>query len=122
MMKNNKLAVILSRYAAVIALVLLLCGWISFRLVDNTVIHASNWNNKADSLLNEIVTVYPDRGDILACDGSVLATNVNVYTLRIDYRTDAFMEARFRQSVDSLADSLAAYFPIRDKKDGKSIL
>lgn len=122
MMKNNKLAVILSRYAAVIALVLLLCGWISFRLVDNTVIHASNWNNKADSLLNEIVTVYPDRGDILACDGSVLATNVNVYTLRIDYRTDAFMEARFRQSVDSLADSLAAYFPIRDKKGWKEHL
>ena len=61
MMKNNKLAVILSRYAAVIALVLLLCGWISFRLVDNTVIHASNWNNKADSLLNDIVTDIPSQ-------------------------------------------------------------
>jgi len=120
--RNNGLSLILARYALLMLFVLLLCGWIGFRLVDNTVLHADEWNLKADSILNKTVAVYPVRGDILSCDGSVLATNVTTYTLRIDYRTDGFSEKRFYKSLDSLCDSMARYFPIRDRYQWRTYL
>ncbi len=120
--KNNGLSLILARYALVVFFVLLLCSWIGFRLVDNTVLHAEEWNLKADSILNKTVPVYPVRGDILSCDGSVLATNVTTYTLRIDYRTDGFSMEKFNNALDSLCDSLAVHFPIRDRENWRSYL
>lgn len=120
--KNNGLTQILARYALVVLVLLLLCSWIGFRLVDNTVLHSKEWNLKADSILNKTVAVYPVRGDILSCDGSVLATNVTTYTLRIDYRTDGFSMEKFNRAIDSLADSLAAHFPLRDRETWRSYL
>ncbi len=120
--KNNGLSQILARYALVVLFLLLACGWIGFRLVDNTVLHREEWNLKADSILNKTVPVYPIRGDILSCDGSVLATNVTTYTLRIDYRTDGFSMDKFTSALDSLCDSMAVHFPIRDKNGWREYL
>ena len=83
------------------------------KLVDTTIISADKWNEKANSELSKTTVITPERGDILAADGSVLATNLSFYTLRIDYRSERFMEGRLRQQIDTIADSLATYFPIR---------
>ena len=115
--KNTKLILILSRYAVVTFLILLLAGWIIFRLVDNTVLHAERWNMKADTILTKTVPIFPVRGDILSCDGNVLATNVNSYTLRIDYRTEAFREQAYRDSLPALCDSMALHFPVRSRHE-----
>lgn len=115
--KNTKLIKILARYAVVTILILGLSGWIIFRLVDNTVLHADRWNLKADTILTKTVPILPVRGDILSCDGNVLATNVNSYTLRIDYRTEAFREQAYLDSLPALCDSLAAHFPVRSRAE-----
>lgn len=120
--KNTKLILILWRYALVVFALLLLCGWIGYHLVDNTVLHADRWNQKADTLLSKTVPIYPTRGDILSCDGNVLATNVNSYTIRIDYRTEAFKEKAYMDSLPKLCDSLALHFPVRSRKDWESYL
>ena len=64
----------------------------------------------------------PDRGNILANNGSILATNLCFYNIRIDYRSERFLEGRYLVAVDSLADSLAKHFPIRDKAGWKKRL
>ena len=40
-----------------------------------------------------------------------LATNLCFYNIRIDYRSERFLEGRYLVAVDSLADSLAKHFP-----------
>ncbi|MDE7150683.1 MAG: hypothetical protein K2O27_00285, partial [Candidatus Amulumruptor sp.] len=109
----------LLRYALITFFTLLLCGFIVARLVDTTIVSADKWNEKANKELSRTTVINPERGDILAADGSILATNLSFYTLRIDYRSERFMEQRLRQQIDTIADSMAVYFPIRTAKEWK---
>ncbi len=106
---------ILFRYGSIVFLVLLLCVRIVWKLVDNTVVSADKWNAKAEQALTSIDTIMPVRGDILACDGSILATNMRVYTPAIDFRCPRFRENAYRKAIPALADSMAHYFPRRTR-------
>ncbi len=108
-------------YVVCLIIVAVIC-YILLHLMDTTVIHSENWNNKAMSDLSKTEIIYPERGDILACDGSILATNAQYYTIRIDYRSEKFMEDIYIDSMDVMCDSLAKYFPIRNAKEWKERL
>lgn len=107
---------ILMRYGWIIAVILLLASGIIYKLVDTTVISADAWNAKAMKELSRTDTIIPERGNILAADGSILATNLRYYTLRIDYRSEKFLEDTLKKYIGQLSDSMAAYFPLRDSK------
>ena len=121
MKKENKKN-ILFRYGSIVGLILLLCVWIVYKLADNTVMSADKWNEKAAKTLSAIDTIMPVRGNILAADGSILATNMRVYTPTLDFRVPKFKEKYYRQAIDSLADSLAKYYPERDYDGWKKYL
>lgn len=110
------------RYAGVIALILILAGLIVYRLVDNTIISAPKWNELASKELERIDTIEPIRGEILAADGSVLATNMILYTPCLDLRHPKFNEDSYRAYVPKLADSLALHFSERNKKQWREYL
>jgi cell division protein FtsI (penicillin-binding protein 3) len=111
--KNNipfsRRSQILWRYFIVSVLILLFAGAIAYNAVKTTIIDADKWNEKANSELSKTLTIMPRRGDILACDGSILATNLTYYTLRMDFSASKFMEKQFRSDLDTLCDTLAAY-------------
>lgn len=113
---------ILFRYALIIAAILMLSLRIVYKLVDNTVLSAAEWNERAREALSAVDTIAPIRGDILAADGSVLATNMRVYTPCIDFRVPRFDEKAYTDTVPFLADSLAKYFPVRDADEWKAHL
>ena len=98
------------RYTVIIGLILLFSGFLLRELIDTTIVHKQEWDKKADSVLMKRKILYPKRGDILACDGSILATNITSYTVRLDYQSQQFMEKRYIAAIDSLADSLAMHF------------
>lgn len=102
------------RYIVISSLIVLFAGWIASAMIRTTVTDRDKWLEKANTELERRDTIMPPRGDILAADGSVLATNLNYYTMRIDFRADKFSETKFRQSLDSLCDTLAYYHPIRN--------
>lgn len=102
--------------------ILLFSGYIVYKMADNTLIHAAEWNARAEAEMSQTEIEKPVRGDILACDGRVLATNLRVYTMRIDYTSEQFREKNLRASCDSLCDSLAHYFPIRTKAEWRAHL
>lgn len=120
--KNNKRHKIIIRYSIVSGFILLLAAWVVFKMVSTTLIHADEWNHKADSVLNRVYYVQPLRGDILSDDGSILATNITTYDISLDYRTAAPRDSLFIASLDSLCDSLARYYPVRDKEQWRSHL
>ncbi len=113
-MKKENRTHILLRYLWVIAGLMLIVAAVVYKAFDNTILHADEWNKKALDELSRVQVIKPERGNILASNGSILATNLTFYNIRIDFRSERFLEAQYLQAVDSLADSLARYFPIRD--------
>lgn len=104
----------MGRYTFVIFIILALAAWIAYNTFKNSVIDADRWNELANKELSRTSKVIqPERGDILAADGSVLATTLQYYTLRIDFGSEGFKWKDYVQQKDTLADSLAKYFPIR---------
>lgn len=123
MNKNDNRRHIMMRYGVIIFFILLFAVSIVAKLIDTTVITAEEWNKKANEELSRVDTILPVRGNILAADGSILATNLRYYTIRLDYRCEKFREDRLRLAADSLADSLASRFKhIHSSKEWKDLL
>ncbi|MDE7025790.1 MAG: transpeptidase family protein [Paramuribaculum sp.] len=121
-MKRENRQNILLRYAFILIFILLMAAAIVYKLIDNTVISAPEWNKKAMAELSRTETIQPERGNILASDGSVLATSLWFYTVRIDYRAEKFAEDTLRKYIAPLSDSLAKYFPVRNSKQWRAHL
>lgn len=112
-MKKTNHAHILSRYLLISLGIFVLAGMIIFKLFRTTVIDADKWNKKANTELLVSKVISPERGDILAADGSVLATNLRFYTVRIDFRSEKFQMLDYKENIPVIADSLVKFFPRR---------
>ena len=121
-MKNDNRSNILFRYGFVVLCILVLSGFISVKLCETTVVYADKWNHKADSLMSLSQDIIPHRGNILASDGSVLATNLSYYTARIDYRAEKFNTSKLLETIDELAEAMAANFPEKTAAQWKTYL
>ncbi len=121
MKKENKKR-ILGRYLLVYVAIIFFIIYICVKLVDTTIVSANNWNELAMKHLSRVDTIDPKRGNILAADGSILATNLREYTIRIDYRAAKFDEKLLRDTIDALADSMAIAFPRRTHDQWKQYL
>jgi cell division protein FtsI (penicillin-binding protein 3) len=111
--QKTKRQLIITRYLLITSVMLAAAGYIAFCLFKNTVLYAAKWNDKAKIELSRSETIIqPERGDILAADGTVLATTLQFYTLRMDFRSDNFRFREYVEAIDSLADSLQVHFPI----------
>lgn len=110
--KTNK-TTILFRYGIITIAFVLFGVIIMAKLFDTTVIEARAWNARAKSELSKIDTIAPERGNILADNGNILACNLRVYDILLDLRHDKFKKMKVIPwgSIDSLADSLDRYYP-----------
>ncbi len=114
--RNSRRAGILMNLGIVVSVIIAMSVGIVFMLINTTIVNAEAWNAKGQRQLDTITPIQPLRGDILACDGSILATNLNYYDVSIDFRPKRFLIRQYVQSLDSLADTLAVYFPHRTRK------
>lgn len=121
-MKKDNRSNILFRYLFVIVVILALSGWIIAILCNTTIVDADKWNESANRELNQTRVIVPPRGNILASDGSVLATNLNFYTARLDYRAEKFNDKLLRDTIEELSAKMAELFPIRTASEWKSHL
>lgn len=104
----------MGRYTFLIALMLLLAVWIAYNTFRNAVVDAGHWNKLAQrELSSSSRIIQPERGDILAADGSVLASTLQSYALRVDFGSEGFDWKGYVENKDALADSLHKYFPIK---------
>ncbi|MBK7937903.1 MAG: transpeptidase family protein [Lewinellaceae bacterium] len=108
-MLNIKNEVLVQVYA-VAALVVLVAIVIFGRLYQISVVQASAWRAKSDSLYVKLVDAPSQRGNILADDGSLLATSLPFFDVHWDSRAEGLTDAIFNQTaVDSLAWFLSTY-------------
>ncbi|MDE6369926.1 MAG: hypothetical protein K2K92_00375, partial [Duncaniella sp.] len=103
-MKKDNRSNILFRYGFVVFLIILFAMCIVYKLCETTVVNVDKWNEKADSLMAVQQQIIPRRGNILASDGSVLATNLTYYTAHVDYRAEKFNDHQLRQNIAALSE------------------
>lgn len=108
-------AFVIGRFGIIFAIVAVIAMAIVFMLVRTTLIHADDWNRMAESTFGNGKKIQPERGEILASDGSILATNLYYANIMVDFRATRFMTDRLVDTIPQLADSLAKYFPKYDK-------
>ncbi len=101
---------VLVRVYLVAALILLVAFVIFGRLYQISVVQADVWRAKSDSLYVKWVDVHADRGNILADDGSLLATSLPFFDVHWDAKAEGLNDEIFnQQAVDSLAWLLSTY-------------
>ncbi len=83
---------------------------IVFQLFKIQLVEGKYLRDKAYSLATEMRPVQATRGNILADDGSMLATSVPVYDIRMDMKAAGLSDEAFKKEVDSLALCLAKLF------------
>lgn len=73
-------------------------------------VEGEKWSEQSKYLTTDLKSIEAVRGNIYADDGSLLATSIPVYEIRMDLRTDALTDEVFKANVDSLAWHLAQLF------------
>lgn len=102
---------VVGRFGIIFIITMALAAAIATMLVRTTAIHAGDWNKMAASTLADSLVTYPERGEILASDGSILATNLYYVDIMLDLRASRFKIVEFDSVRSELADSLGAAFP-----------
>ena len=70
------------------------------------------WTEVADRLKRDSVSVKPNRGNILSCDGQLMATSIPEYKIFIDFQAAAFEDdSLWDEKVDSVCEGLSHIFP-----------
>lgn len=105
---NNKRRIIF-RYFLFVIIMLAFAGCILFKAFKTTIVYADDWNAKADSILSKVTIIEPERGKILADNGTVIAANMQFYIPRIDWNTPDIKQDTLFKYLPALCDSLAAF-------------
>lgn len=112
----------LLRFGVILLAALVIVVGIVFCLLKTVTVDADDWNKMCASTLSDSSMIEPHRGDILASNGSILATNLTFYDVRIDFQAESFAIDSFVYYLPSLCDSLAHYFPQRSRGEWESHL
>ncbi|MFD2582212.1 penicillin-binding transpeptidase domain-containing protein [Pedobacter vanadiisoli] len=114
----NIRANILLRVYLAFGLIVLFAFAVFLRLGQVQFVQGKKWKAMADSLSTRYVNVEAARGNIYSNDGSLLATSIPEYELRMDMIAGSIQDNDFFNSkVDSLAMKLAQTFGDKSAKD-----
>lgn len=110
---NNNKTHILFRYGLITLAFVLFAIIVVIKMFKTTVIESKAWNERANSELSRIDTIAPERGNILASNGNILACNLKVWDIKLDLRHEKMKKLNPvpTDKLDSLADMLDTHFP-----------
>lgn len=91
------------------------------KIVSIQNIKKEKWETIATNLKNNTVVIEANRGNILADDGSVLATSIPAFFVRIDLAAEGVKKVYEKES-DSLAYMLSTFFKDKSKSEYKKRL
>jgi cell division protein FtsI (penicillin-binding protein 3) len=99
------------------ALLVLVGLGIVFQAARIQTVEGAYYRELADSLTTAYRSIEAIRGNIYAADGSLLATSVPIYDIRMDTRVDGLTDELFENKVDSLALGLSRIFGDMSERD-----
>ncbi len=90
--------------------VFLFATLVLYKVFHIQISEGEHWRQKSQALTIAQKDIEAVRGNIYAADGSLLATSVPIYEIRMDVNSDAITEDVFNEHVGSLAESLSDLF------------
>ena len=109
---------ILLRVYIAFGLIVLFALAVLLRLGDVQFVQGKKWKSMAARLSTKEFKIEAARGNIYANDGSLLATSIPEYELRMDMFAGGILEDRvFYAKVDSLATALSTFFGDKTPKE-----
>jgi cell division protein FtsI (penicillin-binding protein 3) len=119
----NIRANILMRVYLAFGLIVLFALAVIVQLCRVQFVQGKKWQAMADSLSTKYVNVEAARGNILAVDGSLLATSVPEYELHMDMFAGGIgTDKQFSLKIDSLAMKLSSYFGDHSAREYSRVL
>ena len=112
---------ILSRLAIIYFMMLVFGIAVVVNLVAVQKIKNEKWENIANNLKNNTVVIEPNRGNICASDGNVLATSVPGYFIRMDMGSQGVKKV-YANERDSLAYRLSVFFKDKPASEYRRIM
>ncbi len=114
---NIRTNILLRVYAAFGIILLFACAVVA-KLVHVQVVQGPHYRAMAKSFSTKYIEVEASRGNIYAIDGSLLATSVPQYEVRMDMLAGGIKDDKvFYDKVDSLGVALATYFKDKSARD-----
>ncbi len=110
------------RAYVVVGLVVILAITIVWRITDLQFKEGKKWRNLADSLTTAFRTIDSKRGNIYSTNGSLLATSLPIYEIRLDLKADGLTRSIFYNKVDTLSACLSDFFGDRSAQAYKRTL
>ena len=122
MSKFNKDKV-MPRYS-VVALILAFCGvWAVGKAAYIMTTEKDYWDDVASRLTRDSVCVKPNRGNILSCDGQLMASSIPQFKMYMDFVTGGEeKDSLWRDSVDTICQGLHEIFPEKSADEFKEQL
>ena len=87
------------------------------------------WTQVADRLKRDSVSVKPSRGNILSCDGQLMASSIPEYKVYMDFqagRDDSIhahkQDSIWEEKIDTICEGLSQIFPTRTAAEFKTYL
>ena len=109
----------MNRYRWIMVALQVVALLIVCKLFMNTIVHADGWNELAKSGIRDSVVIYPERGNILAEDRSILSANIKVYSPEIDFNSESFKADTLRKYIDSVVERVTEMDPTQKPKELK---
>ncbi len=107
---------IVLRFGVVYVIICLSFLLVIYKIIVIQTVERHNWLTLAAKNLKADIVVRPNRGNIYACDGRLMASSIPTYYIYMDTRVPALHEKEgklFKSNVDSLAIYLSSF--LRDK-------
>ena len=107
---------IVLRFGIVYTIICLSFFLVLYRIIIIQFVERDKWLSLAAQNVKSNIVVKPNRGNIYACDGRLMASSIPTYYVYMDLRVPALHEKNgllFKSNIDSLAIYLSSFF--RDK-------
>ena len=116
---------IVLRFGIVYTIICLSFVLVLYRIVKIQFVERNQWMALAAKSVKTDIVVKPNRGNIYACDGRLMASSIPTYYVYMDLRVPALHDDEgelFKENIDSLSIYLSSFFRDKTPTDYKLIL
>ena len=125
---------VLPRYLFIAAVLTLVGFLVIAKAAKIMVVEKEFWDEVASKIKNDSISEKPARGNILSCDGQLMASSIPEYKLFIDFQpgrqrnlpmdtaTQHRLDTLWAQNIDSLCNGLNEIFPSKSAEEFKKHL
>ncbi|MEI6555101.1 MAG: penicillin-binding protein [Paludibacter sp.] len=116
---------IVLRFGIVYTIICLSFLLVLYRIIRIQFFEHDQWMTLAAKSVKSNISVKPNRGNIYACDGRLMASSIPTYYVYMDLRVPALHEndgSLFKSNIDSLSIYLSSFFRDKTPTDYKKLL